>query len=202
MDKYAPQAKSDKNRFGKATFYWNIVRLLTGAAYALPGVDKEFRGKRLDPSSNRVHFVAVFDGEKQNGETYQAVRDCLTNEDDYQIIHPTIIEHFGQNIAAIDGKPFEAQLVEVPNGRVWKDTTLTFWKIVSVFKTKAERVAATEAFFTQSNEKGNGIPADVIDFAKQVKGIADKSHLNFGELVTSDERLSKYGTEALLEAMK
>jgi len=120
-----------------------------------------------------------------------------------EIVEPSLVAVFGKDwIIHADGNYVEAQDVPTVTGRMTKnDKPLNTIKLVRSFASRAECLAAYEGI-RQSSVTSDGIPADVVIWAKEVRDIADKHKLDFGALVATDERLSKYGVEALQEAMK
>lgn len=205
-------AEQAKKRFGTLAVIANHVELVTGAGYSVPGlVNKDgeswtFRGKQLKPDARNLHVILTLESTRKDGGAYTAFIDFMYWQSDpvFKATFTALTEQFGEHLEGLHGKKRDVMLQEVTvNDRGYEKVA---WQVQRVFKDRAEREVAEREYFAKfSNDTAStdgAIPADVVAFAKQVADLAQKSKLDFVQLVGGDERLSRYGAEALLEAMK
>lgn len=157
------QGGSAKMVFGTYKLTVNGVDLVSGyAGYTDPRyLDKDgnawnFKGKQLNPKSKNFHIVQDLTLERKDGTEYVAFRDWMYWEKDvcYKAAYPSHKKLFGDDLAGIFGKTAEVQAEEVEVDD--KGYSRKCYKIVKVFKNKAERQKAREAYFSQFAKDSNG----------------------------------------------
>lgn len=164
----APKDLGGKHIFGTYQMKANRIEFEAGnEGYTLPeckskgGEPWHFKGKKLNPKSKSVHVIQELTCEAKDGHEFVQFRDWLWSAKDvcYKAVIDSHKENFGDDLNGIYGKAveIEAELLELDD----KGYSRQCFKVVRVFKNKAERNAAREAYFAQfddhseSNDNGS-----------------------------------------------
>jgi hypothetical protein len=182
-----PAQSEGKMAFGTLRVFTNKVNLVKGAEYIVDdlGIDPDsnsslnrltdkngnfwtFRGKQKVSNGQHTHVIPVITRKASNGHLYNDFRDFMYWQNDVcqRVTIPSLQAHFGPKLAGIWGKSAEvqAEVVEVEDGEYKRQA----FKIVKVFKDRAEREAAEQAFFAQFNQTGAEIADEIPGFDPEI----------------------------------
>lgn len=221
------EPRGNKHKFGVLRVYASKVSLgktEKGFSYFIPdirtetGAGRYFNGKKPDPQGTATHIVLVLEAARVSGDLYDAVKDCITGSDEWQkIIKPSLIDVFGAEFGKVlaNHAHVPVQLEEVPTGRTFtgkrgasagKEVEELAWKFLANYPTVEAMKKESDAYFAkfgggEAAPAGNGIPQDVIEVARQVYAVLGNNKDVFGQVVTTDTRLSQFGADKLLAAI-
>lgn len=181
-----PAAESEgRMAFGALRVFTRKVNLTKGASYVLDalGIDPdnpdsplnrltykdgnlyEFKGKQLAPAGNNTHVIVVITQRASDGRIYNNFRDFMYWDKDksQKVTMPSLRAFFGrllEDVVAGNSAEVQAEIVEIQD----KQWTRQAFKIVKRFKDQAEREAAETAFFSQFQQTGAEVAAEIPGF--------------------------------------
>lgn len=171
-----------KARFGefriismRGNFKAQTQTTLAGLTYKEGGEEKAFVLKGFLPRKEGDPAVGIFQrvtrtqGEKA-GDQFIVSKLVMTSNDAYhKVVHPGLLETFGDLSRVPMNVWFWAQGEEIPHGKPGKgrETPNTYIKLVKTFKSEAEMREAEKAFFEALglNQDGNGGSANPYEAA-------------------------------------